>query len=203
MYAEAHIDHLSRASRRTESIAVSGRPDPRALDAFLASVERRALRIAQLATRDRDEALDIVQDAMLQLARRYAGRPAEEWAPLFHRILDNKILDWRRRSTVRRRLFLSPAPVEGDEAIGDPLDRIPDPAPGAPQKLREQQALAVLAEALQALPARQREAFTLRIWEGLSVDDTAAVMKCSDGSVKTHLSRALSTLRGKLEGVWP
>lgn len=203
MYAEAHIDHLSRASRRTESIAVSGQPDPRALDAFLASVERRALRIAQLATRDRDEALDIVQDAMLQLARRYAGRPAEEWAPLFHRILDNKILDWRRRSTVRRRLFLSPAPVEGDEAIGDPLDRIPDPAPGAPQKLREQQALAVLAEALQALPARQREAFTLRIWEGLSVDDTAAVMKCSDGSVKTHLSRALSTLRGKLEGVWP
>jgi RNA polymerase sigma-70 factor (ECF subfamily) len=177
--------------------------DPRALDAFLATVERRALRIAQMATRDRDEALDIVQDAMLQLARRYGGHPPAEWPPLFHRILDNKICDWQRRQTVRRRLFLSPAPITDEDERIDPLERVPDPAPDVLQKLREQEAMAVLATALDALPARQREAFTLRVWQGLSVDETAAAMKCSDGSVKTHLSRALASLRTKLEGVWP
>lgn len=202
MLAEAHLDHLSLADRRAGRASVTD-ADPRALDAFLAGVERRALRIAQIATRDRDEALDIVQDAMMQLARRYAGRPAAEWPPLFQRILDNKVCDWQRRQTVRRRLFLQPLAVADDEVPVDPLERIPDPGPDALQRLREQQAMAVLATALDALPKRQRQAFTLRIWQGLSVDDTAAAMQCSDGSVKTHLSRALAALRGKLQGVWP
>jgi RNA polymerase sigma-70 factor (ECF subfamily) len=203
MHAEALLDHLSPAHRRAGSSTVKTAAEAHALDAFLAGVERRALRIAQMATRDRDEALDIVQDAMMQLARSYAARPAEEWPPLFHRILDNKIHDWQRRQTVRRRLFLSPAATVDDEERIDPLERIPDPAPDAPQMLREQEAMTVLAAALDALPARQREAFTLRIWHGLSVDDTATAMKCSDGSVKTHLSRALAALRTKLQGVWP
>ncbi len=203
MYAEARIDHLSPGDRSADSNAVKTLPDRDSLDAFLASVERRALRIAQMATRDRDEALDIVQDAMMQLARRYADRPSAEWAPLFHRILDNKVLDWQRRQTVRRRLFLSPVTAAEDDEPLDPLERIPDPAPDALQQLREQQAMTVLSAALNDLPARQREAFTLRIWQGLSVDDTAAAMKCSDGSVKTHLSRALAALRSRLQGVWP
>jgi RNA polymerase sigma-70 factor (ECF subfamily) len=173
------------------------------LDAFLAGVERRAFRIAQVATRDRDEALDIVQDAMLQLARRYARRPAAEWPPLFHRILDNKIRDWQRRQSVRRRLFRMPA-EDIDEAHEDTLESLADPAqPEAVQRLGQQQALAVLDGAIRALPLRQRQAFVLRVWEGLSVEHAAAAMGCSDGSVKTHLSRALSALRARLDGVWP
>lgn len=171
------------------------------LNRFLASVERRALRIAEFATGGRDEALDIVQDAMLQLATHYAHRPSPEWAPLFHRILDNKVLDWQRRQSVRRRLFGWSAPNDDD---GEALAAIPDrAAPEAAEKLKQAQAMTVLRGALARLPRRQQQAFVLRIWEGLSVEDTARAMGCSDGSVKTHLSRALHSLRGQLDGVWP
>lgn len=173
------------------------------LDAFLAAVEHRALRIAELATRDRDEALDVVQDAMLQLARRYAKRPAAEWPPLFYRILNNKVRDWQRRQTVRRRLFLAPAGGADDEQPSL-AERIADPAQrDAAQHLGQREAMVVLSGAIRALPERQRQAFVLRVWEGLSVEETAQVMACSDGSVKTHLSRALAALRARLEGVWP
>jgi RNA polymerase sigma-70 factor (ECF subfamily) len=172
------------------------------LNRFLADIERRALRIAEIATGSRDDALDIVQDAMVQLARHYAHRPAGEWLPLFHRILDNKILDWQRRQTVRRRLFGVIADAsQGDE---DPLDLTPDLSqPDGAQRLKQAQAMAVLERALRNLPKRQRQAFVLRVWEGLSVEETAAVMGCGDGSVKTHLSRALHTLREQLQTVWP
>jgi RNA polymerase sigma-70 factor (ECF subfamily) len=172
------------------------------LSRFLADIERRALRIAEIATGSRDDALDIVQDAMLQLARHYAHRPAGEWLPLFHRILDNKILDWQRRQTVRRRLFGTATDTnQGDE---DPLELIPDLSqPDGAQQLKRAQAMAVLERALRNLPKRQRQAFVLRIWEGLSVEETAAVMGCGDGSVKTHLSRALHALREQLQTVWP
>ncbi|MEK6806164.1 MAG: RNA polymerase sigma factor [Pseudomonadota bacterium] len=172
------------------------------LDSFLASVERRAQRIAEIATRDRDEALDIVQDSMIQLAKKYAARPASEWTPLFYRILNNKVLDWQRRGTVRRRvLFWQDDKADGDDF--NPAELVADMSqPNAQDLLQQQQAMQKLEEALRALPARQRETFTLRIWEGLSVEDTAKAMGCSDGSVKTHLFRALATLREQLEGVW-
>lgn len=171
------------------------------LNRFLAGVERRALRVAEFATGGRDEALDVVQDAMLMLATRYADRPAAEWPPLFHRILENKITDWQRRQTVRRRLFGWSAPVDED---GDPLAELPDmTAPEFAEQLKQQQAMTKLKEGLAALPRRQREAFVLRVWDGLSVEETAAAMGCSDGSVKTHLSRALQALRARLEGTWP
>ncbi len=174
----------------------------RELDSFLASVERRALRIAQIATRDRDDALDIVQDAMIQLARRYATRPSSEWAPLFYRILNNKVLDWQRRRTVRNRVLFWQDDKSDDEGFS-PADRVADTSqPSAPDLLQQGEAMAKLEQALRELPERQRQAFTLRIWEGLSVDDTAKAMGCSDGSVKTHLFRALATLRGQLEDVW-
>ena len=175
------------------------------LNRFLASIERRALRTAEIATGSRDEALDLVQDAMLQLARRYARRPATEWPPLFYRILDNRIRDWQRHQTVRRRLFgwivdREPGMLDGEETMA----AIPDPGQTEiVQQLKQQQAMATLEQALRKLPARQREAFVLRIWEGLNVEETAVAMGCSDGSVKTHLSRALHTLRAQLEGVWP
>jgi RNA polymerase sigma-70 factor (ECF subfamily) len=181
---------------------------PTGLDGFLAGVERRALRLAEIATGSRDDALDIVQDAMLQLARRYGQRPAEEWAPLFYRILDNRIHDWQRHQSLRRRLFgfgFAGNPDAGsEEPDTDALAQIADPREQElPQQIKQQQAMRVLEGALRALPRRQREAFALRIWEGLSVEDTATAMGCSDGSVKTHLSRALQSLRAQLEGVWP
>ncbi|MGC4027557.1 MAG: RNA polymerase sigma factor [Steroidobacteraceae bacterium] len=168
------------------------------LDSFLASVERRALRIAQLATRDRDEALDLVQDAMLRLARRYASRPSGEWAPLFHRILLNRIRDWQRGRKLRDSLFLRRwrAPEEDE---GDPLEQAVDPdASEGASALQREQLLVRLEDVLRCLPARQREAFQLRVWEGLNVDDTALAMGCSAGSVKTHLFRAMQVLRAEL-----
>lgn len=175
------------------------------LDAFLASVERRAFRIAQVATGGRDDALDLVQDAMLQLARRYAARPPEEWPALFYRILQNRIRDWQRHQTVRGRLLFwrrDGAGEDGDEAA-DPVERLADPQVGGAEGLQQAEAMQYLERALRQLPARQREAFELRIWEGLSVEDTAAAMGCTGGSVKTHLHRALGTLREQLQGVWP
>lgn len=173
------------------------------LDAFLAGVERRALRMAEIAIGDRDEALDLVQDSMLQLARKYAERTAAEWPPLFYRILENRIRDWQRRQTVRRRIFFWRDKHEPDEDIEDPIEQIADPRAAGAELLQRRQAMIKLEAALRDLPARQREAFQLRIWEGLSVDDTAIAMGCTDGSVKTHLSRALHTLRAQLQGVWP
>lgn len=170
------------------------------LDDFLASVERRAFRIAEIATRDRDEALDLVQDAMMKLARHYANHPPGEWAPLFFRILQNRITDWQRRQTIKRRLMIwQPSAPEEDEPEPEPQD------PAAIDMIRHlegQEALRVLESALRALPARQREAFELRVWEGLSVEETALAMGCGEGSVKTHLSRALTALRKRLNGVW-
>lgn len=173
------------------------------LNAFLAAIERRALRIAEIATRDRDEALDVVQDAMVQLARNYARRPAAEWPPLFYRILENKIRDWQRRQSVRNRvLFWRDRHQEEDGE--DPLAGLADTAQAdAPERLQRDQAMRRLEQALRQLPARQRQAFELRIWQGLSVEETALAMGCSDGSVKTHLFRALAALRRQLEGVWP
>ncbi len=177
--------------------------DTRALDQFLASVERRAFRIADIATRDRDEALDIVQDAMMRLAKSYADKPPEEWPALFHRILENAIQDWRRRRKVRNRWLAWGSSSADPEDDSDPIERLPDqaPIPDADALMRDE-AMRRLWEALEDLPQRQREAFSLRVWEGLSVEQTAQAMGCSDGSVKTHLSRALAKLRGQLAEVW-
>lgn len=178
--------------------------DTRELDAFLASVEKRALRIAEIATQNSEDALDIVQEAMMRLARSYAARPAAEWPALFHRILDNAIQDWRRRRKVRLRWMAWGSSSADPEDEGDPIERLPDPGPAqGVENLIRDEAMQRLLAGLEKLPRRQREAFALRVWEGLSVEQTAAAMGCSDGSVKTHLSRALASLRAQLEGVWP
>lgn len=168
------------------------------LNQFLAEVERRALVIAELATRDRDEALDLVQDSMLSFVRHYAGKPREQWPPLFHRVLQNRIRDWHRRGTVRHRLFGWLA--DGEETAADPIQQAADPAARSPELLVAQDAAGAAAiDGIGKLPARQQQAFLLRIWEGLDVRATATAMGCSEGSVKTHLSRALANLRERLE----
>jgi len=170
------------------------------LDRFLASVERRALRIAEFAIGNRDDAMDIVQDAMLQLVGRYAQRGPDEWGPLFHRILQNRIRDSYRRAKTRHRWLSWLRPGVDDE---DPIANIPDPHAAGPADLAVHgQAGEALELALSRLPYRQQQAFLLRAWEGLDVAETAAAMNCSEGSVKTHFSRAVHTLREQLEGHW-
>jgi RNA polymerase sigma-70 factor (ECF subfamily) len=176
----------------------------RELDRFLADIERRAYRMAQIALRDPDDALDVVQDSMLKLARNYASRPSAEWRPLFYRILENGIRDLQRRRTVRKKfmVWLPGAKEDPDNDAQHPLDNVADGGPDAPQLLMQDQAMQKLEESLRALPARQREAFMLRTLEGLDVAETARAMGCSEGSVKTHYSRAVHTLRERLGEVW-
>ena len=169
------------------------------LNRFLAEVERRALRIAEIGVRDRDEALDLVQDAMIKLARKYGDRDSDEWPPLFYRILQNGVRDWHRRQAVRNRVMVwfgrgSQDTEEYDlvAAAPDPIGRTPD------EELANDQAMDSLEQAVRALPARQREAFMLRTFEGLDVAGTAVAMGCSEGSVKTHYSRAIHSLRDTL-----
>ncbi len=176
----------------------TGTEATRTVERFLRDTERRALRMAELATGNRDEALDLVQDAMFGFVRHYSAREPGEWAPLFWRVLDSRIHDWRRRQRVRGRwLGWFERDADADE---DPIAAAPDPyEPGPLARLADREASRALESALRALPLRQRQAFLLRLWEGLDVAATATAMRCSEGSVKTHLFRALGNLRTYLE----
>ena len=165
---------------------------PASLEAFLAAVGPRAFRFAELGLRHREDALDAVQDAMLKMLG-YRGRPAAEWPPLFWRILRSRIVDVQRRRNFRLR-WLAPAPAVDDGPV-DWADDGPDPA----RTHEGREGYARMAAALAALPRRQREAFSLRVLEELDVADTARAMGCSEGSVKTHLSRAREALQRHLE----
>lgn len=171
------------------------------LEAFLRGVEARAYRIASVTVRDADEALDLVQEAMIRLATRYKERPSEQWRPLFYRILGNLTKDWHRRRAVRTRIMSFFGGVESDTP--DPLVTAPGPREDNPlEELMDRESMEALAAALRELPGRQREAFALRVFEGLDVAETAAAMGCSEGSVKTHHSRAVSRLRELLGEHW-
>ena len=171
----------------------------RALGQFLAGVEVRAFKIAQAALRHEDDALDAVQDAMLQLARAYSDRPAGEWKPLFYRILENRIRDMQRRRTVRNRVMSwLPFRADPDEDEPDPIAEAASDEPSTVRRLEIDEAMSSLEKAVAALPRRQQQAFLLRTLEGLDVAQTARAMGCSEGSVKTHYFRALQTLRAQL-----
>jgi RNA polymerase sigma-70 factor (ECF subfamily) len=183
---------------------ISTLEERQALDRFLAGIERRAFRMAQIATGHDDEALDLVQEAMLKLVERYGTRDEAEWGPLFHRILQSKIRDWYRRTKVRSRWRLWLGRDEDGEEADDPLDAIADTtAPKADHQLKIKEAAAALDAALRTLPLRQQQAFLLRAWEELDVAQTAAAMGCSEGSVKTHYFRAIHALRALLGNHWP
>lgn len=168
---------------------------------FLESAEKRAFKQAWYAVQNEDSALDIVQDSMMKLADRYPHAPAAELPLIFQRILQNTIRDYYRRSKARRfvsTLLSSLIPTREEDDSPDPLELLDvaaDEAQHNPERWYARKETAVLIEAsLQLLPTRQREAFLLRYWEGLDVADTARVMGCSEGSVKTHCSRANHTL---------
>lgn len=172
------------------------------ISAFLAAVERRAFKHAMYAVRNEDAALDIVQDAMLKLTEKYSDRPAGELPLVFQRILQNAVHDHFRRSKVRSTwtVLLSALGARDDKDDDfDPLESIAAKADGNDKsdpsdQLEQRQVMAVIEESLARLPARQRQAFLLRYWEEFDVAETAAAMGCSEGSVKTHCSRAVHAL---------
>lgn len=173
------------------------------LDQFLSETEQRAYRMAVIATGNRDDALEIVQDAMFKLVNKYADKSAEDWGPLFHRILQSTIRDWYRRSAVRNRLrqFFFSTPESESADVMDEFEQKTVARPD--ENLKISQTMDALDEALHQLPFRQQQAFLLRQWHGLDVRQTAEVMGCSQGSVKTHLSRSIMALKLKLVDYQP
>ena len=184
---------------------------PQELSNFLSSVEQSAFKQAVYAVRDDDAALDIVQDAMIKLAEKYGDRPAAELPLVFTRILQNRIHDWFRRQKVRNTwvtLFSNMGKKSDENDDFDPLESLSAPddseihQDGA-YKLERSQLLQSLESEISKLPARQREAFLMRYWDELSITETALAMSCSEGSVKTHCSRATQALAKalKLKGI--
>lgn len=172
------------------------------LNMFLKSAQARAFRIARIATRNNEDALDLVQDAMFKLAEKYSYHPESEWPPLFYRILHSRINDWHRRTSVRNR-FRGWFGVSEDDAE-DPIQTAPDLNGATPEStLVNNESMEKLQKALGALPLRQQQAFLMRAWEGLDVKQTAITMSCAEGSVKTHYSRAVHNLREQLGEHWP
>jgi len=166
---------------------------PASLDVFLAGIGPRAFRFAEAGLRQRDDALDAVQDAMERMLG-YQQRPAEEWTPLFWSILRRRIIDLQRRRSFRLKFWTTQEEHDQDSTID-----WADEAPGPAQAHEQQREYAQLVQALRQLPARQREAFSLRVLQELDVATTAKAMGCSEGSVKTHLSRARDALQKQLE----
>jgi RNA polymerase sigma-70 factor (ECF subfamily) len=173
-----------------------------ALNRFLASVEKRAFRMAELATSSHDHAMDIVQDAMLSLVKNYSHKSEQDWGPLFHRILQSKIRDWYRRSRTRNSVFswLRPTADDNGDDTYDPIQQAVDNvSPGPDSNADNEQLMDITLNAIRQLPLRQQQAFLLRAWEGYDVRETAKAMGCSQGSVKTHYSRATRALKQTLE----
>jgi RNA polymerase sigma-70 factor (ECF subfamily) len=196
---EPAVNSLASALGEAELLAPDEQALPASLDLFLAGVERRAYRVAEMHLGHREDALDAVQDAMLRLVRHYRDKPAAEWSPLFWGILRRRVVDLQRRRKVRSIMvgWLG----GGHDGDGEelPVWEPADNGPGPLDRLHDTQSYADMAAAVKRLPRRQREAFMLRALEGLDVAETAQAMGCSEGSVKTHLSRAMHSLRDQLE----
>ena len=171
------------------------------LSDFLKSVEKRGFKRTLYAVRDDEAALDIVQDTMIRLAEKYADRPPAEWPMLFQRILSNATMDWFRRQKVRNAVMQNMSDFDSGDDDGDfdlleTLQSVEGSmgAESAADAVSRAQILLLIEQAVADLPGRQREAFLLRYWEEFDVAETAEVMGCSEGSVKTHCSRAVHAL---------
>ncbi|MBL4583161.1 MAG: RNA polymerase sigma factor [Pseudomonadales bacterium] len=166
------------------------------LNQFLSGVELKAFYMARMATGNPDEALDIVQDAMFKLASRYADKPASEWPPLFHRILQNRIRDWHRKKKGPLSIFQALAQHRDSDEEIEAID-VHTPGPG--QQTQARHFNRALEMAVKQLPLRQQQAFLLRGWQGFTEKEAATAMGCSVGSIKTHYSRAIKKLRVQLQ----
>jgi len=179
---------------------------------FLKNMEKKAFKRAYYQVRNEDAALDILQDSMIKLCTNYADKPLDELPLLFQRILSNTVLDWFRRQKTRNALFTNLGDFNAPDSDGefDLLEVTSNHADDTASESAEDsvgrlQTLEHIETAVMALPARQREAFLLRYWEEHDVAQTAAVMGCSEGSVKTHCSRAIQALSKTLgtQGIRP
>ena len=171
------------------------------LSDFLKNVEKRAFKRSIYHVRDEEAALDIVQDSMMKLAHHYGDKPSAELPMLFQRILSNTTLDWFRRRKTRNALFsnMSDFAVSSEDGDFDLLETLEslnssEGTESAQDATERAQTLHAVELEIQGLPARQREAFLMRYWEEMGVAETAAAMGCSEGSVKTHCSRAVHAL---------
>lgn len=183
-----------------EQAMVANNASNSALEAFLASVEKRAYRMAAISLGNPDDGLDVVQDVMMRFCQRYADKPQDEWRPLFFRMLNNRVIDFQRRETLKKRLFFW---QWSDDSEDDPISDVASRYADQPdQQVEATQRLQRLDQEVNALPDRQREAFFLRCWEGFSTEETASIMGCTTGSVKTHYSRALNRLKDSLQGAY-
>lgn len=196
--------HQWQAHNQGDNALDKNRDNQLAMNNFLAGIERRAFRIAEIATGNPEDALDLVQDAMIALVKNYSHKTPQDWGPLFYRILQSRIRDWYRRSTVRNKLLdwlgLADKKADKHNEYSDPIQTAVDHQGKTPEDMaKNTDAGKALDLALKQLPLRQQQAFLLRNWEGLDVKQTAAAMACSAGSVKTHYSRAVHRLREVLE----
>ena len=169
------------------------------LNRFLAQVERKACRMADIAVGNRDDALDIVQETMISLVKNYANKPEDEWPKLFFKILHNRINDHYRRQTVRNKVIGVVQFFRGKEGEPEESNTIEQAAGRASAEPDSQMHFDNVSEqmdsALKQLSAKQLQAFFMRSWQGLSVKETAVAMGCGEGSVKTHHSRAVQRLK--------
>ena len=175
------------------------------MEEFLKSVEKKAFRMIQIATGQTDDSLDLLQDCMMAFVRKYSDKSKSEWKPLFYRVVQNRIRDWYRREKVKKLFFISLSGRQDTlDNPSDPLESIEDnKGVDSSTALKTSQAMKKLDDVLKQLPARQQQVFLLRSWEGLNTEETARAMGCTQGTVKTHYSRALTKLKQELEGTWP
>ena len=173
------------------------------LEIFFSRIENRAFRMAEIATGNREDALDILQEAMLRVVKKYKSLEPAEWYPVFYSILQNLIRDWYRRSQVRNKFrvwFTLDKETTDEDKIQTAIDYH---SKTAEENLHISNAISMLEKSIRELPFRQQQAFMLRVFEELDVKTTARIMKCSEGSVKTHYSRAVNSIRKKLGDIWP
>jgi RNA polymerase sigma-70 factor (ECF subfamily) len=168
----------------------------KALGDFLEQEQLSAFKIAQISTGSRDDALDIVQDAMIKFVENYSDKPADEWRPLFYRSISNRIIDWHRRKKTRGNIFQWFSSSKEADMTASAL-------PSPERQHRTSRATEQLEQALRGLPARQQQAVLLKVWEGMSTAETATAMDVGISSVKTHFSRGLKALQQQLGDYWP
>jgi len=199
MYSQSNHYSLSRMDKQSKmnSLNYEERILELTIEQFLKEVQSKAFRMAEIATKNQADALDIVQDTMIKLVEKYSDKPSNEWKPLFYRILQSKTMDYFRKKTIQNKIFFWRNNQSSDEDFIDEIDNASDHI--TPEReLDGRNDLKVVSKALKKLAPRQQQCFMLRSWEGLSVKETALAMGCSDGSVKTHYSRAKEALKKAL-----
>lgn len=165
------------------------------MSAFLVDIEKKAYRMVLMSVGQHADAIDILQDSMIKLVQKYTDKPSAQWRPLFYRIVNNKIIDWHRQQKLKNLLFFWKSDDDDEKNLDNELVDETKSLKLPEEELIKQQQQADMLKELEALSEKQRQCFLLRSWEGLSVAETANVMGCSQGSVKTHYFRAVTKLR--------